>query len=73
MDINLGKLIKPEVFVDVDLVKALIKAYKLVNHAFHKKDKSELCTMEKGTFIEDFGLGGPLSVPIDSDNFDESF
>lgn len=34
---NWGKLIFLEVFVDVDLLKALIKSYNLVSHAFHKK------------------------------------
>ena len=31
---NLGKLLVPKVFIDVDLVKALIKAYNLATRTF---------------------------------------
>ena len=46
-DRNLGKLIMPRVFVDVDIVKALIKYYNLANHAFHNQDKSVLCALDR--------------------------
>ena len=49
-----------KVFVDVNLLKALIKEYNLVSPTFHNKDKSILCTLDKETFIEDFDLGGPM-------------
>lgn len=35
---NLAKLIFPDVFVDVDLMKELIKAYNLVTRGFHRHD-----------------------------------
>ena len=57
---NLGKLIMLEVFVDVDLVKALIKCYNLVNKSFHKKDRKFFLSLDKETFIEAFDLGGPM-------------
>lgn len=64
-DRNLAKLIMLEVIVDVDLVKALIKAYDPMTHGFHRKDRSVLCTLDKETFIEAFELGGPLTKLIE--------
>ena len=57
----MGKFLVPEVFVDVDLVKALIKAYNLATRTFYSEDKSILCFLDKNVVIEAFGLGGPLS------------
>lgn len=67
------KLIFLEVFVDADLVKALIKAYNHVTKAFHKHDGSILCTLDKTSFIEDFGLEGQMSVQIDVDELQVKF
>lgn len=54
----------PEVFVDVDLLKALINAYNPVTQSFHKKYRSILCTPNKENFVEVFGLQGPMGRKI---------
>ena len=54
-----------EVFIDVDLMKALIKDYNLATHSFHKRDKSVLCSLEKESFIKAFGLEGPMGSKIE--------
>ena len=41
---NMEKLIFPEVFIDVDLLKALINAYNLTTQTFHRHNESVLCT-----------------------------
>ena len=61
---NLGKLLVPEVFVDVDLVKALIKAYNLSRRMFYMEDRSILHCLDKNVVIEAFGLGGPMTRKI---------
>ena len=48
---NLGKLLAPEVFVDVDLVKALIKAYNLATKKFYNEDKIILCYLDKNAVL----------------------
>lgn len=70
---NLGKLILLEVFVNVDLIKALIKVYNIVGHAYHKKDRSILCTLDKETCIEFFDLGGPMTHIIKLEKLEETF
>ena len=62
-----------KVFVDVDLVKELIKSYNLINKAFHRRDRSILYALDKETFIEAFDLGGPMSLPIDMDILNDNF
>jgi len=62
---NLGKLRVPKVFVDLDLVKELIKCYSHVTKSFHRKDKSVFLALDKDTFIEAFDLGEPMPFPID--------
>lgn len=70
---NLGKLIMLEVFVDMDLVKELIKCYNPINKSFYRKDKSVLLALDKDIFIETFNLGGPMSLPIDIEELNENF
>lgn len=67
------KLIMPEIIVDIDLVKALIKAYNPLTHRFHKKYKSILCTLDRETFIELFDLGGPMTKITEQDKINETF
>lgn len=55
---NLAKLIMPNVFVDVDLMKELIRSYNPITKCFHRYDGSILCTLDRNTFIEAFGLEG---------------
>ncbi len=50
----------PKIFVDVDLVKSLIKCYNPVNKTFHRKDRSVFLSQDKETFIEVFDLGSDL-------------
>jgi len=54
----MAKLIFPEVFVDVDLLKSLINAYNPVTRTFHRHNGSGLCTLDKTSFIEAFRLEG---------------
>lgn len=61
----------PEVFVDVDLVKALIKCYNLVNKSFHRRDGSIFLSLDKETFTKAFDLGGPMSLPIEIEKLNE--
>jgi hypothetical protein len=63
----------PEVFVDVDLVKALITYYILGRESFHRKDRSIFFPLDKETLIEVFNLGGPISLPIDIEILNENF
>ena len=55
---NLGKLIMPKAFVDVDLLKKLINSYNAVTRTFHKHNGSILCTLDMTSLIEAFGLEG---------------
>ena len=55
---NMTKLIFPEAFVDVDLLKTLINSYNIVTRTFHKHNRSILCTLGRNYFIESFGLEG---------------
>ena len=55
---NMAKLIFPKVFIDVDLLKALINSYNPITRAFHRHNGSVLCTLDRTSFIEAFGLMG---------------
>ena len=70
---NLGKLIMPDVFVDVDLLKELIKSYNPVSMSFNRKDRSIFLALDKETFIEAFDLGGQMLLPIEMDKLKETF
>lgn len=48
---NFAKLIVPDVFVDVDLMKELIKAYNLITKGFHRHDGSILCIVDRNTLL----------------------
>ena len=63
----------PEVFVNVDLVKALIKCYNPINKSFHRKDISIFLSLDKETFIEASELGGLMSLPIKIEKLNENF
>ena len=62
---NLGRLLEPKVFVDVDLVKGLIKSYNLSTKTFYNEDRSILYFLDKNVVIKSFGLGGPMSKKVD--------
>lgn len=57
---NLAKLIFPEVFLDIDLMKALFQCYNPVTKSFHRRDGTVLCTLDRESFIEAFGLTGAM-------------
>ena len=60
----MGKLLALEVFLDVDLVKALVKAYEPAMRTFYNADRSILCCLDKIAVVEAFGLDGPMSKKI---------
>ena len=62
---NLAKLIFPEVFMDVNLMKALFPCYNLGTKSFHRKDRTILYNLDRESFIEAFGLTGAMGQPID--------
>ena len=66
---NLVKIIFSEVYVNIDVVKSLIKSYNPITKSFHWHDKIILCTLDHSSFIKAFGLEGQMSVPIDIDEF----
>ena len=72
-DKNLGKLLVPEVFMDVDLVKALVKAYEPTTRTFYNVDRSILCYLDKIAVVEAFGLDGPMSKKIDVEYLNKRF
>ena len=72
-DKNLGKFLAPKVFLDVDLVKELIKAYELATRTFYTKDMSVLCYLDKNAVIEAFGLDGPMSKKVDVEYLNKRF
>ena len=55
----------PKVFVDVELVTALIKAYELATRTFYTKYKSVFCCLDKNAVVEAFSLDGPMSKKVD--------
>lgn len=57
---KMAKLIFPEVFVDVDLIKTLFHCYNLATKSFHKKDGTILCKLDHESFIDAFGLDGAM-------------
>ena len=63
----------PEIFVDVDLVKTLIKSYNPVSKSFHMKDRSIFLALDKEKFAEAFDLGVPMMLPIDMVKLNENF
>ena len=62
---NIAKLIFPKVFIDVDLVKGIMKTYNLATRSFYKYNGSILCMLERPSFIEAFGLERKMSEQID--------
>ena len=70
---NMAKLIFPEVFIDVDLLKALINSYNPTTRTFHRHNGSILCTLDRTSFIEAFGLMGKMDVPIDTAELQRKF
>ena len=69
----MGKLLAPEVFLDVDLVKELVKAYELATRTFYNADRSILCYLDKIVVVEAFGLDGPMSKKIDVEYLNKRF
>lgn len=55
---NLAKLIFPDVFVNVDPMKVIIKVYNPLTKGFHRHDGSILCTLDRNSFIETSELEG---------------
>lgn len=72
-NMNMAKLVFLEVFIDVDLVKALINLYNPATKSFHRHNGSILCTIDKTSFIEAFGLEGQMDAPIDIDDLQGKF
>ena len=61
----MGKLLALEVFVYMNLVKALIKSYNPATKTFYNEDKSILCYLDKNIVVKAFGLEGPMSKKMD--------
>lgn len=62
---NLVKTIFVEVFVVIDLLKALTKSYNLMTKSFHRYDETIRCTLDHASFIEAFRLDGLImSEPL---------
>ena len=57
----------------MDLLKALINSYNLVTRTFHRHNGSILCTLDRTSFIEAFGLEGQMDVPIDIEDLQGKF
>ena len=70
---NMENLIFLKVFIDVDLVKALINSYNPATKSFHRHNGSILCTIDRTSFIEAFGLEGQMDVPIDVEDLQGRF
>ena len=70
---NLGRLLVLEVFVDVDLVKALIKSYNPSIKTFYNEDRSILCCLDKNVVVEAFGLGGTMLKKVDVEYLNKRF
>lgn len=62
-----------EVYVDVDLIKALVNAYNPTTRSFHRKDMRILCTLSKDAIVEAFDLQGPMLVPINLGKLEAAF
>ena len=62
---NLGRLLVPQVFVDVDLMKGLIKSCNPSTKTFCNEDRSVLFCLDKNAIFKAFGMGGPMSKKID--------
>ena len=62
-----------EVYVDFDLIKALVDAYNPTTRSFHKKDMSILYTLSKDAFVEAFDLQGPMTFPINLEKLEAAF
>ena len=69
----MGKLLAPEVFVDVDLMKELIKAYNLATKTFYNEDRSILCCLDRNVVVEAFGLDGPMSKKVEMEYLNKRF
>lgn len=62
---SLAKIIFPEVFIDVDSMKAMFQCYNLATNSFHRNDGTIMCTLDRESFIEAFGLTGAMGQPLD--------
>ena len=69
----MGKLLAPEVFLDVHLVKALVKAYELATRTFYTTNKSILYCLDKIVVVEAFSLDGPMSKKIEIEYLNKRF
>ena len=63
----------PLAFLDVDLMKALIKAYEPATKIFYNEDRSFLCCLDKNAVVEAFGLDGPMSKKVDVEYLNKRF
>ena len=69
----MGKLLAPEVFLEVDLVKAVVKAYEPAMRTFYNGDRSILCCLDKIAVVGAFSLDGPMSKKIDVEYLNKRF
>lgn len=63
----------PEVYMVVELIKALVNAYNPTTRSFHRKDIRILCMLSKDTVDEAFDLQGPMSFPINLEKLEVAF
>ena len=59
--------------MDVDLVKALVKAYEPAMRTFYNGDRSILCCLDKIVVVEAFSLDGPMSKKVDVEYLNKRF
>ena len=69
----MGKLLASDVFVDVDVMKELIKAYNLATKTFYNEDRRILCYLDKNVVVEAFGLDRPMSKEVDMEYLNKRF
>ena len=70
---NLAKLIFLQVFVDLDVMKALFQCYNPATKSFHRKDGIVLCTLDQDSFIEAFGLTSAMGQLVDLKDLQRRF
>ena len=59
--------------MDIDLMKALFQCYNPATKSFHRKDGIVLCTLDRESFIEAFGLTGAMGQPLDLKDLQRRF
>jgi hypothetical protein len=64
-DLNMAKLIVPDIYVDIGLIRELAKNYCPVARVIRKKNKETLVSIDRRSVAEVFGITGALCTDID--------